>query len=55
VSDQEKIERVMVEFHRHLDLCTQCREHPFGLCKEGEVFARMFSVRDSKKTKGGVK
>lgn len=23
-------------FHRHLDECQQCREHPFALCQAGE-------------------
>lgn len=22
-------------FHKHLDQCKQCREHPFALCPEG--------------------
>lgn len=22
-------------FHQHLDVCTQCRNHPFNLCEEG--------------------
>jgi len=24
-------------FHRHLDVCVQCREHPFDLCILGGV------------------
>ena len=27
-------------FHAHLDVCQQCREHPFDLCKEGAVLLR---------------
>jgi hypothetical protein len=23
------------DFHTHLDVCTQCREHPFDLCPRG--------------------
>lgn len=23
------------EFHAHLDICSQCRNHPFGLCSTG--------------------
>ena len=23
------------KFHEHLDMCEQCREHPFSLCTEG--------------------
>ena len=23
------------KFHAHLDICEQCREHPFDLCREG--------------------
>jgi hypothetical protein len=23
------------KFHDHLDVCKQCREHPFGLCPIG--------------------
>ena len=26
----------MEKFHAHLDMCKQCRDHPFGLCKVGE-------------------
>ncbi len=22
-------------FHKHLDVCVQCAEHPWGLCKDG--------------------
>ena len=24
-------------FHRHLDVCLQCRDHPFNLCLAGSV------------------
>ena len=24
------------KFHDHLDVCKQCREHPFALCAAGE-------------------
>ena len=24
------------EFHKHLDMCKQCRENPFGLCWKGQ-------------------
>jgi hypothetical protein len=27
-------------FHRHLDQCEQCREHPFALCREGDILIR---------------
>ena len=27
-------------FHAHLDGCAQCREHPHGLCKEGDSILR---------------
>lgn len=23
------------KFHAHLDVCSQCRDHPFGLCRTG--------------------
>lgn len=23
-------------FHEHLDVCKQCRDHPFGLCPVGQ-------------------
>lgn len=26
----------MKAFHAHLDVCKQCRDNPFGLCKPGE-------------------
>lgn len=27
-------------YHDHLDVCVQCREHPFGLCSSGERLLR---------------
>lgn len=27
-------------FHKHLDECTQCREHPFDLCATGDLLLR---------------
>lgn len=27
--------RVRDDFHRHLDRCQQCSNHPFDLCTEG--------------------
>jgi hypothetical protein len=27
--------RVRADFHRHLDRCQQCANHPFELCSEG--------------------
>lgn len=27
-------------FHAHLDVCKQCRDHPFGLCKIGDTLIR---------------
>ena len=27
-------------FHAHLDVCEQCREHPFELCEIGELLLR---------------
>lgn len=34
----EKPEDIMIridKFHKHLDICAQCRNHPFDLCSEG--------------------
>ncbi len=28
------------EFHDHLDICKQCREHPMDLCMVGAVLLR---------------
>jgi hypothetical protein len=28
------------KFHAHLDVCAQCRNKPFDLCKEGEQLLR---------------
>jgi hypothetical protein len=28
-------------FHRHLDECQQCREHPFALCAAGAVILQI--------------
>lgn len=27
-------------FHAHLDVCEQCREHPFGMCAVGNRLLR---------------
>ncbi len=27
--------RVRADFHKHLDGCVQCANHPFALCSEG--------------------
>ncbi len=32
----EKIKK----FHAHLDICEQCRNHPFGLCSEGALLLK---------------
>jgi hypothetical protein len=26
-----------VKFHDHLEVCEQCREHPFDLCPRGHI------------------
>lgn len=31
------IGRIMDAFHKHLDQCRQCREHPFALCRIGSA------------------
>lgn len=28
------------KFHAHLDVCEQCREHPFALCPTGDTLLR---------------
>jgi len=28
------------KFHSHLDVCEQCRNHPFGLCSTGAELLR---------------
>ena len=30
------MEEPKIKFHKHLDECEQCRNRPFGLCKEGQ-------------------
>lgn len=32
----EEMNKKADSFHRHLDECQQCREHPFALCQAGE-------------------
>lgn len=32
--DEEEVDRVKV-FHAHLDVCSQCENHPFALCTIG--------------------
>ena len=29
------------KFHAHLDVCAQCREHPFGLCPRGATLFQL--------------
>jgi hypothetical protein len=36
-------------FHAHLDVCRQCREHPFALCVEGEKAVRSAMLDDAVK------
>lgn len=31
-------------FHRHLDQCAQCRDHPFGLCQDGAILLRAAGI-----------
>jgi hypothetical protein len=31
----DQLEETRVAFHAHLDVCEQCREHPFALCPKG--------------------
>lgn len=28
------------KFHEHLDVCEQCRKHPFQLCRTGELLLK---------------
>lgn len=37
-------------FHRHLDGCQQCREHPFALCREGEILIRAAALELKRKS-----
>ena len=32
---QKKAEAEIEKFHAHLDVCKQCRDHPFDLCPVG--------------------
>jgi len=31
-------------FHKHLDGCDQCRNHPFALCADGDVLLRAAGI-----------
>ncbi len=33
--DKEDVYKRIDKFHAHLDICSQCRRHPFGLCSIG--------------------
>ena len=33
--DEKAILDGIDKFHKHLDVCSQCRNHPFGLCPIG--------------------
>lgn len=37
----------MKKFHAHLDVCKQCRDHPFALCKVGEPLLLATSEEDA--------
>ena len=30
----------IAEFHAHLDICSQCRDHPFNLCSAGAILLK---------------
>lgn len=35
VEVKEDVYKRIDRFHAHLDVCSQCRNHPFGLCPTG--------------------
>ncbi len=38
------------EFHAHLDICSQCRHHPFGLCVTGATLLKAATLGPIGKT-----
>lgn len=41
------ITKSMQAFHAHLDVCKQCRDNPFGLCKTGEALLLATAEEDA--------
>lgn len=32
-------------YHAHLDVCKQCREHPFALCRQGAELLKEVALK----------
>ncbi len=41
---RESIEKASSAFHSHLNVCSQCRNRPFNLCREGSELIFNFQV-----------
>jgi hypothetical protein len=45
VEKESDLERI-TKFHKHLDICSQCRNHPFDLCKDGVILLKYTAIGD---------
>ncbi len=34
----------IAEFHAHLDICSQCEQHPFALCPTGAALLKTAAI-----------
>jgi hypothetical protein len=41
---KEKTEVLSNAFHKHLDDCERCRNHPFNLCEEGYLLLKAAAI-----------
>ena len=38
--NKKEVSKLIDDFHGHLDECSQCRNHPFGLCPTGAALLK---------------
>jgi len=52
---EEVVRQRVDKFHAHLDVCTQCRNNPFGLCAVGAalLFGLASHLKEAVKTPHG--
>jgi hypothetical protein len=48
------VDKAIDKFHSHLDVCEQCRNHPFNLCPTGATLLRnAATLANENEEKGG--
>lgn len=50
--EQRERDKAADSFHKHLEICQQCNDHPFGLCSIGDGFLRAAFAPLSQKEMG---